>query len=158
VCDVYSKAIWAKVCAWVRKRSGDIHVCPCAWCGALCGNTVINVALGLWLVGHRCSKLTLTFQIRMSSYDLISISASNMLRWHNAVFHKLIISKATCTKIHQHKEDKRPFPKYRETVGIHTTLILSSCPCSETWAQDISHAFLRGCKVRATNDWPTNLF
>jgi len=32
VCDVDNKSRSAKVCVWVRKRWGDVHVCPCVWC------------------------------------------------------------------------------------------------------------------------------
>jgi len=48
VCDIYNKSNWAKVRVWVRKRWDDVHVYDVA----LSGNTVRNMAVGLWLVGN----------------------------------------------------------------------------------------------------------
>jgi len=51
VCDIYNKSSWAKVWVRVRKR-WVMFMCVHVYDVVLCGNTVRNVALGLWLVGH----------------------------------------------------------------------------------------------------------
>ena len=49
---------------WVRKRWGYVHVFPCVWC-AFCGNTVRNVTLSLWLVGHPWGSRRIVWQVEV---------------------------------------------------------------------------------------------
>ena len=53
--DICNKFSWAKVCVWVRKR-WVMFMCPHVYDVALCGNTIRNEVLGLWLVDLRCER------------------------------------------------------------------------------------------------------
>jgi len=54
VCDIYNKRSWAKVRVLSEQEMGWCSFVPtCMW---LFGNTIRNVAVGLWLVGHTWHK------------------------------------------------------------------------------------------------------
>jgi len=68
VCDIYNKFEQRYVFEW-EKDLDEVHVRAHVYV-VHCSNTVINVALGLWLFGHPC-YITFSPWIRVIGFDFL---------------------------------------------------------------------------------------